>query len=299
MHRVEKRYKIFAFSPNNKPVLTVSSGEQVVFETTDCYNDQLKDATCQRSDLNDDFDNPATGPLYIKDALPGDTLKVEIVSIDLATYGIMAIGQGSGPAGDRIQDEETRIMKIEGNAIHFSDTLVLEASPMIGVIGTAPKEGVISTIVPDAHGGNMDCRTIRAGATVYLPVNVPGALLSMGDLHALMGDGEAGGCGVEAGGQVTVRVSVEKNCPFPLPAVIFDDKLMCITSEKTLDQAAYTCTNDMHRFLVESVGIEKKEANMLISAVGQLIVCQIVDPLLTVRMEMDLKHLRTYGYKVE
>ncbi len=299
MKRIKKEHKIFAFSPDNKPVLKVNSGEEVIFETTDCYNDHLKDSTCQRSDLNDDDANPATGPLYIHEAEPGDTLKVEIVSIDLDDYGIMAIGPGSGPAGDYIQDEETRIMKIEGKTIHFSKSLKLEARPMIGVIGTAPEMKSISTIVPDAHGGNMDCRSITEGSIVFLPVNVTGGLLSMGDLHAIMGDGETGGCGVESGGQVTVRVSVLKDCPLPLPAVVSEEKLMCITSKKTLDEAAHSCVKDIHNFLVQTVGIESKEANMFISATGQLKVCQIVDPLLTVRMEVELDHLRAYGYEID
>ncbi len=299
MHIIDRKHKIYAFSPDNAPVLKVDSGARVVFETTDCYNGQLISEDSPRSTQDESYANPATGPLYIEGAAPGDTLEVTIESIELDAYGIMAIGPGSGPAGDFISDEETRFMKISDNTIHFSSSLKLEARPMIGVIGTAPGQARISTIVPDAHGGNMDCREIRVGSKVYLPVNVPGGLLSMGDLHALMGDGEAGGCGVEAGGKVTVQVRVIKNCDFPLPAVVTEDAFMCITSKETLDEAARCCVNDMHSFLTQAVGLEKKEANMLISAAGQLKVCQIVDPLLTVRMEIQLKHLEAYGYITE
>ena len=76
---------------------------------------------------------------------------------------------------------------------------------MVGVIGTAPRRGEESTLTAKDHGGNMDCTSIAPGAVLYLPVNVPGALLAMGDLHAIMGDGECGNCGVEIGGRVTVR----------------------------------------------------------------------------------------------
>lgn len=81
---------------------------------------------------------------------------------------------------------------------------------MIGVIGTAPEADSVSTMIPMDHGGNMDCTAAAPGSVLYLPVNVPGALLAMGDLHAIMGEGECGNCGVEIGGRVTVRVSLLK-----------------------------------------------------------------------------------------
>lgn len=90
----------------------------------------------------------------------------------------------------RLPEAKAVMYEIEGDKIRFDDTLLLDCCPMIGVIGTAPAGEGIATSVPDVHGGNMDCRKIGAGTVLYLPVAVPGALLSMGDLHALMGDGE-------------------------------------------------------------------------------------------------------------
>ena len=109
---------------------------------------------------------------------------------------------------------------------------------MIGVIGTAPEgEKGIPTITPGKHGGNMDCKKITAGSTLYLSVNVDGGLLSMGDIHALMGDGEVFICGLETAGEITVKISVLKNTKLPVPFLYSEGKVMTIQSAETLDKA--------------------------------------------------------------
>jgi amidase len=167
---------------------------------------------------------------------------------------------------------------------------------MIGVIGTAPAIEEIPTGTPGQHGGNMDCKRIVEGATLYLPVHVPGALLSMGDLHAVMGDGEVIICGLEIAGEVTIRVSVIKDKILPLPLLREGEHLMTIASAETLDLAAKQATIQMHRFLTNELGLEFNEAGMLLSLVGDLRICQVVDPLMTARMELPLSILVNYDY---
>ena len=201
---------------NIPPSAICESGETVIFETRDCYDDSVTSEERPLGDREDALGNPATGPLYINGADEGDVLKVEILDISLHSRGVMCASFSWGIFAGRLPEAKAVMYEIEGDKIRFDDTLLLDCCPMIGVIGTAPAGEGIATSVPDVHGGNMDCRKIGAGTVLYLPVAVPGALLSMGDLHALMGDGEVFGCGLEIAGTVTVRVSVLKENPIPV-----------------------------------------------------------------------------------
>ena len=172
--------------PDNRPAAFCKSGDTVLFETRDCYDDRLM-ANGTLLDPENTLSNPATGPLYIEEACPGDVLKVEILKISLNPTGIMQALPGAGTFGDLLTEECVRQFSIEDGMVPFNETLQLPLQPMIGVIGTSPESSSISTHIPGDHGGNMDCTKISEDTTLYLPVFVPGALLSMGDLHAVMG----------------------------------------------------------------------------------------------------------------
>ena len=296
MLTIKRDTVIYAMSPDNAPVARAASGDTVVFETLDCFSGQI---TCQEDQLGSlDWSriNPATGPLFIEGAEPGDTLKVEILRIDLAPQAAVVEMPGSGVTGLWADCESTKIIPVaEGKAV-FNDQLTLPICPMIGVIGTAPAEGAISTGTPDSHGGNMDCKRIGEGATLYLPVNVPGALLAMGDLHALMGDGEVCVCGAEIAGVITVKVTVVKGTYLPLPFLVTEDAAMAIYSAPSIDAAAEGATLRMRSFLIDQVGMQPHEAGMLLSLAGELRICQCVDPNKTCRMEVALPLLDKLGY---
>ena len=240
--------------------------------------------------------NPATGPLYVEGASFGDVLKVEILRIDLDDHGVMIHSEGEPVTGALVKGEVTKILPIENGCARFNDKLSFPVKPMIGVIGTAPADEGIATGTPGEHGGNMDCKRIGEGATLYLPVNVDGALLAMGDMHAVMGDGEVGVCGVEIAGRIAVRVSVLKDCALPTPFLLAGDQAMTICSAKTADEACDAATLAMHRFLTGEVGMDGHEAGMLLSVAGNLRVCQVVDPKKTFRMEVPLSIMQAYGY---
>ena len=118
---------------------------------------------------------------------------------------------------------------------------------MIGAIGTAPADRAIDSGVPEAHGGNLDCTLIRPGSTLFLPVNVSGALLVLGDLHAAMGDGEVGSAGLEVNGAVTLRVGLVKQPTMPLPLVDTGEVVATISSAPDLDEAARQAVTAMVR----------------------------------------------------
>lgn len=297
MLTISKNNTVFAMSPENAPAAQVESGETVCFETLDCFGEQITNESQHLGGIDWSQINPATGPLFVKGAMPGDTLKVEILSIDLAPQAAMVEAPEEGITGLEAKEEVTKILPIRDGKAVFSDKLSLPICPMIGVIGTAPADESILTGTPSFHGGNMDCKRIGANTTLYLPVNVEGALLAMGDLHAVMGDGEVCVCGAEISGAVTVRVTVLKDAGLPLPFLKTETDSMAIYSDSSIDAAASGATLRMRKFLIEQVGMCDYEAGMLLSLMGDLRICQAVDPNKTCRMELPNNLLEPYGYQ--
>ncbi|MEG1779543.1 MAG: acetamidase/formamidase family protein, partial [Oscillospiraceae bacterium] len=201
---------------------------------------------------------------------------------------VMTNSPGHGVFGDKISDEKTKVLPIENGCARFNDKIALPICPMIGVIGTSPVSTAIETGSPGAHGGNMDCNQIIEGSTLYLPVNVDGALLAMGDLHAVMGDGEISVCGAEIAGLVTVRISIIKNSKLPLPFLKSNGCAMALSSADTLDNAAKAATLAMQNLICDTLPLDFHDAGMLLSLTGNLRICQVVDPLVTCRMELPL-----------
>ena len=298
MKKIKKEDCIYSMSKDNKPVLKVHSGDTVVFETYDCYNDQIKSEDQPFSTIKRELNNPATGPLYINEAESGDILKIEIIDIKINDSAVMTLRPDSGVMGDSFYETKSKILPIRDNKVILNDKIQIPVNPMIGVIGVAPYDGEIKTTVPNSHGGNLDCKRIVKGSNVYLHVHTEGALLSIGDLHAVMADGEVVICGAEVSGEVTVKVDVIKGKALPLPMVVDKERIMTIASKKTLDEAAKTATIHMHKFLINELNMDTYEAGMLLSLVGDLRICQVVDPLMTARMELPKNILDKYNYKM-
>ncbi|MFX4301095.1 acetamidase/formamidase family protein [Alicyclobacillus tolerans] len=296
MYRVSKEHVIYQMSAKHPPVLRVPDGSRVVFETCDCFEDQIQSEDMDFGTLDWERINPASGPVYVEGAEPGDLLLVNIEHIHLARQGVMTTGPGLGVLGDELQENVIRVVPIENQRVIFSEDISISVSPMIGVIGTAPPEDQsIACGTPGFHGGNMDCKRITRGATLVLPVNVPGALLAMGDLHACMGDGEVAVCGVEIAGEVTVSLHILKNRSWPAPMLFHEDSVMTIASALTLDEAAIMATKQMVDWLQQECGLSRSESIFLLSAGSDVRICQIVDPLKTVRVELPKKHLAAYS----
>lgn len=282
--------KVGVMSADNKPAAFCQDGDTVVFETLDCcdgavFEDGTRDRTPGKY-----LKNPATGPLFVEGAMPGDVLKVEILKLDTAPWGFMGHGSRSTVYPGIEVDYDIRIFHVEDGFVKLGGHR-FPVNPMIGVIGTAPAGEGIPTMTPDAHGGNMDCTRIREGATLFLPVNVPGALLAMGDLHASMGDGEVFWYGLEISGRVTVRVSVVKNQPLRMPCLVDEEVFAVIASAKTQDEASELAVIQLYDILTAN-GWDRLDAGLLMSLQCQLRVCQIVDPNMTVRAEMKLELLK-------
>jgi len=276
--------------PKNAPALHISPGEQVLFETWDALEGQIKTDDEGFDGLDWSRVNPATGPVYVNGAEPGDILSVHIDKIEVESQGVVICGQGMGVMGQVLEGHITKVVPIVGDMAHYSDTIHLPLNKMIGVIGTAPAKESIPCGAPDDHGGNMDCKEVKEGATILLPVNVHGALLALGDLHAVMADGEIGVSGLEVSGSVTVTVNIIKGKIWPLPMIINDDYVMTLASHVDLDIAVEMAVANMVTYLQEA-GFSPHDATMLISLAGDVQICQVVDPKKTIRVAFPKKYL--------
>jgi amidase len=283
---VERQCHVLAMSRDARPAVHIPAGSRVHLETADCFAGQI----CGMEDVERGIDwdriNPATGPVFVKGAMPGDALSVRIIRIEVGRRGVMCTGGGWGALGDIIAELHWRFLDIADGEARWDDRLSIPVRPMIGVLGVAPAGDPVPCGTPGHHGGNLDTRLIAEGATVYLPVAVEGALLAAGDLHAAMGDGEVAVTGIEVPGRVALDVDVRRDLKLSDPLVEDDERVATIASAFTLDEAAETATRAMADLLSERLGLPLHDAVMLMSAVGDLEVSQIVDPLRTARFVM-------------
>ncbi len=286
MKTITKEKRSFRFDPCAAPALTADSGEVVCFQTQDCYDGQIDEDRKDFSLLNMKRNNPVTGPLFVSGAQPGDTLKIDILDIIPDHYGVMCIRTGKGIY--QVEGCHCRRFPIVNGIIRFDHGIEIPARPMIGVIGTCPS-AACDTHAPGEHGGNLDIRDLGIGSTVYLPVAVPGALLSIGDCHAVQGDGETAICGLEICASVLVRVSVVREAP-PVPFIETADSIYTTAWDKSLDAASVSAARKMHRYLVSNTKLSDAQAAMLLSLVGDLRISQVVNPLKGAVMQLPKQY---------
>lgn len=285
MQRITKDKAAYSMSRRNAPVSVVQPGETVVVETEDCYSGRLKTSRDRFTRDMWNTVNPATGPLAIAGIRPGQVLGVRIDDITTRDHAVMYVEHGSGALGAFIEGAETDILPIRNQTLVINEKVQIPIRPMIGVIGTAPRQKAILNTTPGEHGGNMDCNIITRGCTVYLPVQADGALLMMGDIHALMGDGEVCICAAEVSGDITITPHIVRHL-LPTPCVETAAEIHFIASAKSLDTCERLVLAKAIRFLTDVVGIKPNDAARLMSLVGDLRVCQVVDPLKTMRFTL-------------
>jgi len=290
---------VYSMSAHNQAAASCKPGETVIFETQDCFSNQIQSEEVLFESTDWDTINPATGPLKVEGAEIGDTLKVEIKKIELNNQGVMVTTSEESYLEEFITESKTKILPIKNNKVIFNDKINFDLKPMIGVIGTSPGEDekAVSCGTPASHGGNMDTKVIRAGTTLYLPIKVPGAMLAMGDLHAAMGDGEVGVTGIEVAGEVTVKVDLVKNKYLSDPLLETEAAFYTIASATNVDAAVKKASNNMFRFLKERLDLHNNEISMLMSIICDLQISQVVDPQKTARMRVDKEALKEYDLK--
>ncbi|SMC04980.1 Acetamidase/formamidase [Sulfobacillus thermosulfidooxidans DSM 9293] len=270
-----------------EPVLHVPNHATIEVEITNASGGQLS-PTSQTEDVRQlDFSrvNPVTGPIYIDDAEPGDTLVVDILAVDVDNWGWTANIPGFGLLQDMFPHPHLRISQITDQYAELLPGLRIPVQPFIGTIGVAlPQDGDHSLVPPRAQGGNMDIRHLVAGSRLYLPVAVKGALLSLGDTHAAQGDGEVAGTAIETNAMVTIRVHLEKNFSVTLPQLETPPHSQrhghaWVTTGigPDLFEAARQATRHMVSLICHRTGLPAIDAYLLTSVAADLKIAEIVD----------------------
>ena len=289
---------LFSFDKDLKPVLKVPSGETVRIRTKDCFGNQLQGPEDQLSEIDWEAINPATGPIYVEGAVAGGTLKVHIDNIELDAQTSSCTGKDEGVCGDRFSDWATHFCKVEDGKVVWDERLSIPLAPMIGVIGVAPEGEPVNCGTPGKHGGNMDNTAIAAGATLYFPVAVDGALFGCGDMHAVMGDGEVSVSGAEVAGYATVTLTALPELSVPNPLIENETHFGIIVSAESLDKAAELAVQQMVDLLASRTNESEADLVMLLSLVADVRVCQMVDPEKTVRFMVPKYVLDAIGFSL-
>src|SRR3990170_4621116 len=210
----------FGWDNANEPVLRVAAGETVSFEVVDAGGGQLGRSSTVADVAALDFArvNPVTGPVYVDGAEPGDALLVEVLDFQSSGWGWTAIIPGFGLLAEDFPRPFLHITSYGAGGVEFAPGIRLPLRPFPGTIGVAPAEpGQHSIVPPREVGGNMDIRDLTRGARLWLPIQVPGALFSVGDTHAAQGDGEVCGTAIESPMAITLRFDLLKEARLRRP----------------------------------------------------------------------------------
>ena len=285
-------YNTFSFA--HPPALRIKPGDRVVTKTVDASGVDWNGKQVAQGP------NPQTGPFFVEGAEPGDMLIVTFARIELnratAWSSSLLAPYAVDPASllartDRdarrvtwLLDKARNVARLDGPEI---GGIELRLRPMLGCVGVAPaRKEAVATSTPGPFGGNMDYAGLNQGVKVMLPVNEPGALLFVGDGHALQGEGEVVGTGLETSMDVEFTVQLVKKSPIQWPRLENDTHVMVLGSERSLIEALQQATSEMHRWLMQDYGLSERGASLLMGQALEYEVANVVDPRFTMVAKM-------------
>src|SRR6185369_17266503 len=284
------------YDPKIPPALRVASGDRVRVETMVAGGLQrLRLAGVPESDIPESLKaverqvtergpgaHPMSGPIFVEGAQPGDVLEIRIIAIDyLHNFGVNAFSPGGGVLPDDYPYAGLKLIRWSAGAtsVQFAPGITLPLAPFFGSIGVAPPPlvGRISSRPPGYYGGNLDNKDLVVGSTLYLPVHVPGALLSIGDGHGMQGDGEVTGTALETSLRGTFDVRLRKGQRIRWPRAETPTHYIAMGLQEDLDEATRLAVREMIDFLMAEKKLSRDDAYMLCSLAADLRVTQAVD----------------------
>ena len=291
------------------PAHRIRPGTRIVTWTEDCYDGALtKEGQKPSEVLVPGHDNPQTGPFFVEGAEPGDTLAIRIEKVEPArdyAFSVAFPGFGALRGTDKTAmlnpdlpeavwryevDRARGVARTRSRDGRFGWEVPL--APFLGCLGVSPAYGEArSTIVPGDFGGNMDCPEVRAGNTVSLGVRVAGGLLSFGDGHYAMGDGEVMGTAIEGAMNVELTVDLVKKRATPWPRIENAEWMMSLGAARPLEDAARIAFKDMVRWVSEKTGLPELDAYEFVSQNAKAPIVELVDPEYTVLVKIEKARL--------
>jgi amidase len=274
MHHLKASQTTFAFRPDAEPVLRVRPGEVVRFETSP---EPVEHLFALGPNWIEALDvgaiNAVTGPVFIEGVMPGDAVSVEVLAVEPRDWAWNAAIPGFGLLDGLLPEPMLQRLPIRDGEVIVSERVRVPLRPMIGCLGLAPAQGETSTLSPAMPwAGNYDLTQIAPGATVLFPVQVPGGLFSLGDLHAAMGEHEATFVAIECAGSATVRLGVRPGMNLESPRIETADRVYVtgLSSCGDYGAARLQAGRLLYEFLTEEAGFTPREAYIFISARGDL-----------------------------
>ncbi|MDX6750072.1 acetamidase/formamidase family protein (plasmid) [Geminicoccaceae bacterium 1502E] len=293
----------YVYGPYVEPRLTVAPGAVVEVETHDAFEGKITAETDKPSEiLNFPYLNPQSGPIAVEGAEKGDCLAVYIKSVlprgpqPVGTTCLIPefgglVGTGSTALLNAPLPERVRKVPVDEKGVYWSERITLPFEPFIGTIGTSPEIEAISSLQPDYYGGNMDLPDVAPDSVIYLPVNTKGALLYLGDCHAVQGDGELCGVALEMPSTTTVQIDLIKGHTIAWPRLENEHMLMTIGSARPLEDAARIAYRELVRWVAKELQMDETEAYMLLTMCGKVRLGNMVDPKYTVGASIAKSYL--------
>jgi amidase len=288
----------YVYGRYQEPIARVQPGETVAIYTKDAFTDRITKESDKPSQILDNNLNPQTGPIYIENAEPGDTLVVRIIEIEpTRDFALSAMIPNFGGLTNTYLTrtlneplpEKVWIYKLENGYLTNNKRLSFPWRPFLGTIGTAPEKEALSALTPYDHGGNMDVPDVKPGNTIYLPVRVPGAYFFTGDCHAGQGQGELCGSGLEISAKTTIQFDLIKGKKINWPRIESSTEFMVVGSARPMEDAARIAYAELIEWL-EELGWDKWEAYQALTQIGELYVGNMVDTYYSLVAKIDKKY---------
>ena len=280
MQRFLARDAKFSYSPDHAAIGTVEPGETFEVESVEGFYNSFaaaSDFTPERYAEAEKLKWAVTGPIAVAGARAGDAVAVTIHSVEVTTPGVVVYGSYTAEEPYEWWDDESAcaVYPAEAGSLRFDERTTLPTRPLVGCLAVAPGEGELHAKLQGRFGGNLDCREIRAGATVVLPAAHDGGGLYFGDCKALMGDGEIVGP-PEVGALVTASAEVRpRPASMTWPRIETSDSLTTLVSGKPLEWSARQAYRELLEWVVEDYEIARPQAALLLAMVAQAGICQI------------------------
>ena len=291
MKVLSRNQRIYFLDPAAEPAITIDSGEELLVETWDAFEGLRDPAALDAKALK----GPATGPIYVNGAEPGDALKVEFISIAPKDGAAHMVMPGRGFLEEEFTAGYPTVMAFDGPDVVLPSGLKLPMQPSMGLVATTPTYVQNTASDSGPYGGDIDMKELVAGSVIYMPVFVPGGLLAFGDCHAVVGDGAVAGTGAECSADSQIRVTIMKGMVLSSPQALTPEHFVVLAYGEELAPAMKQAVRAMVDFLVREKGMSPYDAYTLCSLAGDVRVSRTFRPISPVKMMLSRQALEQLG----
>ncbi len=283
MKHLSRDNHIYLLDPAGTPAITIGSGEELMVETWDAFEGVRDPVVLEARSLK----GPATGPIHVDGAEPGDALRVDFLSITAKDGAAHMVMPDRGFLEAEFPEGYPTVMTFEDGQVIMPSGVHLPLVPSMGFVATTPTYRQQTASDSGPYGGDIDMKELVAGSTMWLPVFVPGGMLALGDCHAVVGDGAVAGTGAECSSDTHIRVTVEKGMAIGSPRALTPDYFVVLAHGEELGPAMKQAVRDMVEFLVEETRLAPYDAYTLLSLAGDVRVSRTFRPISPVKMMLS------------